>query len=256
MKDDYTTMEDLDIFGLSKEQLKREIDSLSNNLRIFGLTEYETRAYLALLIQGVSDAESVARLASLPRTSAYKALEGLVEKGWAIATEGRPKVFRPEPLEKLQEIYSERITGIFDQLSTLSELVAEKGSPHLIFTITGEEKVLKKIAELLKGAEKEVWISTPTLTILKKRLKKQIKHAESRGVKIVIITSPGQGEIPGAEVHYREGLLATDIIADGVVALIAASDLSACGYTDNPLLSQHLVRFLKMMLGEKNGERD
>ncbi|OYT49634.1 TrmB family transcriptional regulator [Thermoplasmatales archaeon ex4484_36] len=247
-------MEDIDLFGITREELRREMASLVADLKIFGLTEYETRAYLALLVQGASDAESVAKLASLPRTSSYKALEGLVQKGWAMATEGRPRIFRPEPPEILQEIYSEKINSIFDRLSTLSEMVAEKGNPQLIFTITGEEKVLKKIAELIKGAQKEVWISTPSLLLLKKKMRRLIKQAESRGVRIVVITSPGQGEIPGAEVHYREGLLATDIIADGDVALIAASDFSACGYTDNPLLSQHLVRFLQMMLGSGGEE--
>lgn len=45
----------------------------------------------------------------------------------------------------------------------------------------------------------------------------------------------------------RRALIATDVIADGKTALIAAPDLSACGYTDNEVLSRHLEEFLRIM---------
>jgi len=46
---------------------------------------------------------------------------------------------------------------------------------------------------------------------------------------------------------HRKGLIATDVIVDGASALIAAPDLSACGYTDNASLAKHLENFLEII---------
>ena len=55
-----------------------------------GLTVYEARAYIALVARGIGDAASLAHAAGIPRTSAYKVLESLVEKGYAKPTGGKP----------------------------------------------------------------------------------------------------------------------------------------------------------------------
>ena len=73
-------------------------------------------------------------------------------------------------------------------------------------------------------------------------------NAVARGVKLTIVTSPTQGVFEYAAVVHRNRLLATDVIADNKQALIAAPDLSACGYTDNELLAKHLQDFLEIML--------
>jgi len=62
-----------------------------------GLTQYEARAYIALVARGLGDAATLATAAGIPRTSAYKVLESLAEKGYAKPTGGKPILFRPTP---------------------------------------------------------------------------------------------------------------------------------------------------------------
>ena len=62
-----------------------------------GLTQYEARAYIALVARGVGDATTLATAAGIPRTSAYKVLESLAQKGYAQPTGGKPILFRPTP---------------------------------------------------------------------------------------------------------------------------------------------------------------
>src|SRR2546425_371136 len=69
--------------------------------------------------------------------------------------------------------------------------------------------------------------------------------------RFTIITEPGQKIPEGASVVNRKGLIATDVIVDGSAALIAAPDLSACGYTDNASLSRHLENFLEIIMNLK-----
>lgn len=51
-------------------------------LRSLGLTEYETKAYVALASVRSATPREVARIAGMPYPSAYDALESLARKGW------------------------------------------------------------------------------------------------------------------------------------------------------------------------------
>jgi hypothetical protein len=64
---------------------------------------------------------------------------------------------------------------------------------------------------------------------------------------VTIITSPFVKAPRGVRIVRRKALIATDVISDGKTALLAAPDLSACGYTDNEALSKHLEDFLRIM---------
>jgi len=37
-------------------------------------------------------------------------------------------------------------------------------------------------------------------------------------------------------------------VSDGKMALIASPDLTACGFSANPFLAQHLMRFLEIVI--------
>ncbi|MCI4328294.1 MAG: hypothetical protein L3J86_01805, partial [Thermoplasmata archaeon] len=63
----------------SSQEYRRAVEVLGK----VGLTTYEARAYIALVARGVGDATTIAQTARIPRTSAYKVLESLAEKGYA-----------------------------------------------------------------------------------------------------------------------------------------------------------------------------
>jgi sugar-specific transcriptional regulator TrmB len=222
----------LDSIPTTKEELYTEFRLLADKLSMLGLSPYEARAYIALVVHGYGNAEVVATTAQIPRTSSYKILQSLEDKGFAIGTQGRPKIFKPEPPGNIYERFKNDLEETFKKLSLLHEIVHDRGMPQLIFTIAGKEKVIEKIGELLDISTKSFIISTPTFTSLK----------------LTVVTDPTQGISEYAEVIHRKGLLATDVIADNKQALIAAPDLTACGFTDNELLAKHLHDFLEIML--------
>jgi sugar-specific transcriptional regulator TrmB len=232
----------------SKEELYSEFRLLSDKLAVLGLSSYEARAYIALIAHGYGNADVIANTAQIPRTSAYKVLQALESKGFAIGTQGRPKIFKPEPPMNIYERFKNDLEETFEKLTLLHEIVHERGMPQLIFTIAGKDKVIEKIGELLDMATKKFMICTPSFSSVRDRLHKKFQNALKRGVSITIITAPTQGSPDYARVVHREGLLATDVITDDERALIAAPDLSACGYTDNELLARHLQDFLEIMV--------
>ncbi len=230
------------------EDAMEEYRNMISNLQDLGLSIYEARAFLALVAIGVGSADVVAETAKIPRTSAYKVLESLENKGFAISSSGRPKIYKPEDLKTLRNKFISQINDLFDKLEFVEEFLAERGEPQLVYTIYGKEKVMRKIAEMIDSSESELIISTPKITEIRKNLMKNIERAIKRGVRIIVVTLPNQRVPEGADVYRRKGLIATDIVCDDKKALLAAPELNACGYTDNPALAQHLTHFINILI--------
>ncbi len=228
----------------NSEEFRRASDVLGK----VGLTQYEARAYIALVARGVGDAASLASAAGIPRTSAYKVLESLAGKGYAQPTGGKPILFRPRPPLEVAETLKGAIQEVFEQLAQLHRVVAEHGEPQLVYLLSEREKVLGKIADLLDQSTQTFILTTPQVADLREALGKKIQSAAKRGVHLTFVTAPLQKVPEGVVYVARENLLATEVLADGEHALLAAPGLDACGFTDNPILIAHLKQFLDVVL--------
>ncbi|MCK4717273.1 MAG: TrmB family transcriptional regulator [Thermoplasmata archaeon] len=228
--------------------IEAEVEKAAKTLEIIGLSAYESRAYMALVAHGYGTADTIAQTARIPRTSCYKALEKLEEEGLAYSMEGRPRVYRPEPPDTARRMVQARLDDTFDKLDMIYQVLSDRGMPQLVYTVMGRDRVLRKLGEMLDTATTRFIISTPVLSEIRKELKKHVENALKRGVEVMVITVPGQKVPPGVKVFRRRGIIATDVVCDGTRALLAASDLNACGYTDNPALAEHLERFLDILM--------
>jgi sugar-specific transcriptional regulator TrmB len=231
------------------EEYRRAVEVLGH----VGLTLYEARAYIALVARGVGDAATLATTAGIPRTSAYKVLESLAQKGYAIPSGGKPILFRPKPPLDVAETLKGAIQEVFEKLEMLHRIVGEHGEPQLVYLLSGRTKVLGKIGELLDQSTQTFILTTPQIADVRDELGKKILHAVKRGVKVTFVTAPHQRIPEGVEYVARVNLLATEALADGAHALLAAPGLDACGFTDNPILIAHLKQFLDVVL-EHGGE--
>ncbi len=226
------------------EEYRKIVESMEK----LGLSQYEIKAFLALLMLGVGSAEVIAKNAKIPRTSAYKVLDSLEKKGFIVSSEGRPKMYKPENLKALKNRIIGEIDELFEKLEFVESIFMEKGEPQLVYTIYGKDKVMKKIAEMIDLAEDEIIISTPKISELRRSLEKNIERALKRGVNIIVVTHANQRVPPGVMVYRKKGLMATDIVCDNKSALLASPELNACGYTDNPALAQHLTHFINILI--------
>jgi sugar-specific transcriptional regulator TrmB len=213
-----------------------------------GLTSYEARAYIALVARGYGDAATIAQAAGIPRTSAYKVLESLAQKGYAFATGGKPSLFKPHPPLEVAEKLKTDIHEVFEKLEALRQIVADQGEPQLVYLLNGKEKVLGKLGEMLDKAAKTFILTAPQIAELREELGKKIANALKRGVEVTFITGPAQKIPEGVRYLSRQNILAIDVLADGAHALLASQNLEACGFTDNPILAQHLKQFLDIVM--------
>ena len=235
------------IAGKDIDALLEEYAKISGTLSKLGLSEYESRAYIALVAAGSTSPTFVAEIAQIPRTSAYKTLESLEAKGYARSKAERPRTFAAVDPSELGEALAAEVRETFQKIESIKDVLSERGVPQLIYTILGKDRVLEKIGEMMDKSEHSFVISSPSIAEFRRKLGKRFTNAFLRGVEITVITSPFV-KVPKKVISVRrKGLIATDVISDGKTALLAAPDLSACGYTDNEALSSHLQDFLRIM---------
>ncbi|MGH9919761.1 MAG: TrmB family transcriptional regulator, partial [Nitrososphaerales archaeon] len=78
-------------------------------LQGFGLTEYESRVYYALLSNGACTVNQIQYASGVPRTKVYQVSQQLTRKGLLREVEGgKPSRFEAQPPEVLQSILVER----------------------------------------------------------------------------------------------------------------------------------------------------
>ena len=121
-----------------------ELSKIAEMLKLLGLSSYEAQGFAALVYHGVANADTVADTARIPRTSAYKVMESLVQKGFAKETEGRPRMFKPEDMNKIRSEFQEKLDSLFHSLKDLQDMLPSKGEPQLVYTIYGTQKVMGK----------------------------------------------------------------------------------------------------------------
>ncbi len=235
------------------ESVSEKIGQIADLLKLLGLSSYESQGFAALVYHGVANADTIADSAKIPRTSAYKVMESLVEKGFARFSEGRPRMFKPEELSTIRARYEEKLDQLFMELRRLEEMLPSRGEPQLVYTITQKEKVLEKIEELINLSERELYISTPQVREIRLELKKAIENAVKRGVNVVFVVPYTKKVPPNVMVYRKDGLIATDAVSDRCRAILASPDLEACGYTDNPSLALHVYQFISMLIETSSG---
>ncbi|HVL87745.1 MAG TPA: helix-turn-helix domain-containing protein [Candidatus Thermoplasmatota archaeon] len=134
-------------------------------LREYGLTEYEARAYLALLDLGSATAHDAARVSRVPRTKIYAVLDDLHGKQLAEIIPERPKRYQPVPfheyleaVERAQRARLARIEsdkGFFGGQGAKPRAVAvdRAGTFHVL---KGRRNVAQKQNEMLGRAHREI----------------------------------------------------------------------------------------------------
>lgn len=131
----------------------------------YGLTEYEARAYLALLDFEVATASKVARLSRVPRTKIYQALEGLETKRLVRAIPERPKRFIAQPfinyLEQLENDFERQARELCDKKHDVAAEFTPKGiveleEPGQFVMVRSRANVTEKLMGLVERARESI----------------------------------------------------------------------------------------------------
>ncbi|MEM0448607.1 MAG: helix-turn-helix domain-containing protein [Methanomassiliicoccales archaeon] len=246
----------LEILKLDIQSLENEYKKIAATLEKIGLSDYESRALVTLIARNHGTADEISDLSGIPRTSSYKALNSLCEKGLANSTSGRPIIYHPIQLDEIRKKVIAELEDVFEKLEAIRGTLSEKGTPQLVYTIAGKRGVLGKIGEMLDASVHNFIISTPAIHEVRNEHAQRFKDAVGRGVEVIIITEPLLKPPKCTKLYRKKDLLATDVLCDSKEAIIAAPDLSLCGYSDNPFIASHLENFMRIVIDRLESSKD
>ena len=226
------------------------------NLMRIGFSEYEARAYVALLRLHPVKSEILAQVSGIPHSLGSCIAEQLVQRGAAMRLPADASLtYAPTPadelLDRLQQEHAELIASIRAALKSCTSAL----DPDPVWNIEGEANILARAETMIHRATKRIYVGALPATI--EAMRAAFESATERGVQVVVYTTRhldllGARVIvtpcPKAELERmnRVGLI---LVKDGQEALIGewlAPRRAQASWTQAPTLvsiaEQHLVR--------------
>ncbi|MGQ9722092.1 MAG: TrmB family transcriptional regulator [Candidatus Jordarchaeum sp.] len=237
-------------------------------LKNFGLSEYEAKAYIALVALGVATVKKVCEVANIPHPRAYDTLAGLEEKGLVEIQHGRPKVYKSVPprtaFRRLEKALSrDKETAIEE----LSDVYGVQKSKQELWTMHGKQNIINRIEEMLMGEEQSAMLSFPKDLLLE--IEKTLQIVGEKGVELKIWTCteeedqsvilPLEGNI---EIVSDNQVYANLLIVDGSEALISSGCVEDYKgpwigiWTNEPSFTKLISIFFKKLWKEKKLEEE
>ncbi len=205
--------------------------SYIEKLMVFGLTRQEASIYLCLYRNGTLTGYEAAKLTGISRSNAYKALEGLMDKGAACVSEGTAKKYTAVGIE---EFCQNKIRMLQERKEYLiAHMPREKKDTEGYITIRSDENISDKVKNMLEKAEKRVYISMAQnlLPVIEPELKALLE----RKIKLVILTDKPFA-LAGAKIYQtRNKKNQIGIITDSsfvITGELGKGKESTCLYSD------------------------
>lgn len=182
-----------------------------STLQKLGLTYYEAKAYLALMMTGVTKPSVISEESGIPRTKIYEVLKKLEENNWITIEKGRPSTVTPkypkEIIENKKSIFNSNIDSLSNELSMSydSMMSNETLKVRILHSI---DNIAQLTAEMIERAEKRIMFMGSLYSPLEiEIIQNQLLKAKQRGVSIRIITVP-KIKIKDGEINIIEYLSA------------------------------------------------
>lgn len=220
-------------------------ESLVQDLKNFGLSEYEAKAFLALSIHGPLSASSLSEKSKIPQSKVYNVMRNLMLKSLAEGQNSKPQKFKviktdyafkkiienkKSEIEKLNE----KTNQIIEQLKPFEKKKEDLG----LWTGKGRKSFLEKAAEMVDRTKKMGLATTSRFSrnpILDNAYVKALKS----GVKIRIIGTSEMDESMKARAKWykKQGADIRILPMDIHPRIGIVDNKEICMRIDNPLES-------------------
>jgi len=171
-------------------------------LKALGLTEYEAKVYLQLVIKGELDAYELSKASEVPLPRVYQVLEELKKKGFVREALGRPKRFDAVPplnaVDNLKRYVEEGLKAELNRISEVGREVQSILDPYywsrrlrlkpeaLLESLPDLLAMEEETRRLIEEAKREIRILTALFTWFPK-VKEHLKTALRRGVNVKVL---------------------------------------------------------------------
>lgn len=222
-------------------------ENLIKDLKEFGLSEYEAKAYLSLTIHGPLNASSISDFSKVPQSKIYEVLKSLVSKCMAEYCNGKPLKYKAvEPLFALKKMFEQKKMKV-DSLkektnSLIKELKPFKEDGFSVWSSKGKIACLDKAAEMISKS-KAFGFATTSHFSRHPPLDEAYVSALKRGVKIKMLgtTKLDEAKRARAEWYLNHGADIRILPLEIQPTLGIVDDNEVCVRIDNNSLDSDVV---------------
>ena len=150
------------------------------NLKELGFSQYEATSYMALVANHPVNGSQLSKLSGIARSRIYDVLRNLIAKGYVIEVNSGQYAPLPsdELVRRLKQSFANNINVFEEQIA----MASQKNDFEYVWTLTGYDNVMEKAIEMIKGAQREIYVRLFPKANL--HLDEQLTQADKRGVKI------------------------------------------------------------------------
>ncbi|WP_306054956.1 TrmB family transcriptional regulator [Natronococcus wangiae] len=195
------------------------------SLSELGLTEYESRCFVALTKISRGTAKEISQVADIPRSRVYDTIERLERKGLVDIQQSDPREYRAIEIEaacqRIRENYDSRINSAENALQQIE--TPESTEDEGVWSISQTEHVTDRIVMFLENAEESIHYLVATDDVVAEEIRDRLRSATDRGVEVVL-------EVPTDE--DREAF--AEAIPDASVAVASDLETTNAVYSEWP----------------------
>jgi len=171
---------------------------LIGDLGKIGFSEYEAKAYVALLRENPITGYQLAKLSGVPRSMIYEVLGKLVARGAAMTLRKEAStlyapVSAAEFFDQLHREHEDLVTSLKGDLASLSST----SDLDYVWNIEGHDNIMAKAEEMIGRAGERIYLSL--LPEVFPSLQAMLIQAIGRGVRVVVYSTSGL-DLPGGRV--------------------------------------------------------
>lgn len=171
-------------------------------LQDLSFSEYEAKAYLALIEKSPLSGYAVSLSSGVPRSKIYEVLGSMVSRGDVMICQEPTPLYSPVPPNDLIARRKQKAEQIFHTAEeTLEQFAQSAQTRDGIWNISGRETIIRQIQESIRNAKirvlLEVWKEDAHT------VEDALKQAAERGVRVLIVAY-GEIDFPFAEVYQHD----------------------------------------------------
>jgi HTH-type transcriptional regulator, sugar sensing transcriptional regulator len=177
-------------------------EDLSRQLSYLGFTEYEAKAYIALLRQSPLTGYAIARHSGVPRSKIYEVLETLVGRGDVLISYGEPIQYTPKPPNELIETRRQLVAKQINEAEKGLQVFALQKTPtDLIWDIRGREEIFYRLREVIGRTKHQLLVQIWEDDVAE--LRDSLEAAAQRDV-VISVVAYGHPDLPFVQVYSHE----------------------------------------------------
>jgi sugar-specific transcriptional regulator TrmB len=162
------------------------VNNIKSKLMDIGFSEYEAKAYIALIIENPSTAYEIAKRAPVPTSKIYEVLAKLSERGAVFEIDDKEKRrYMPLSPDELIATHRSKMEGTLDELRDGLNSVNSNADLSFLRTIRDYGYLIDKAKRIIDEAAETLLVSIWPREM--ELLRPALESADNRGVKIAIV---------------------------------------------------------------------